>query len=191
MDGKESGMKWEYLSDEELDQMIKDIEAEPLCQAPEYLKPMILDKAKVYDRSGHKTSAGMQLFTYSVKIMAAAAAAVIVILTVPMMDKAQSLDDMEQSTQVELERMRDRATDREQAQLQDRTETINRVNARRAMEEELEALTRQGLRRSFFIGRWQEEPGEEEVEQNADDSGKERTDGVGNDILDWFHEIIK
>lgn len=157
-------MDREYLSDEELDQMIKDIEAEPLCQAPEYLKPMILDKAKAYDKSDYKVSAGMQLFIYSVKIMAAAAAAVIVILTVPAMDKAQSLDHIGQSAQAELERMRDRAADREQAQIQDRTETINRANARRAMEEKLDALTRQGFEGSFF---------------------------AENNILDWFHEIIK
>lgn len=157
-------MKWEYLSDEELDQMIKDIEAEPFCQAPEYLKPMILDKAKAYDRNGHKTSAGMQLFAYSVKIMAAAAAAVIAILTVPVMDKAQSLDYMEQSAQAELERVRDRAADRELAQIQDRTTTMNRVNAWRAMEEKRDALTREGFENSFF------------TEYN---------------ILDWFHEIIK
>ncbi|MDE6529864.1 MAG: hypothetical protein K2K96_03720 [Lachnospiraceae bacterium] len=179
-------MKWEYLSDEELDQLVKEIEAEPLCQAPEYLKPMILDKAKAYDRSGHKTSAGMQLFAYSVKIMAAAAAAVIVILTVPVMDKAQSLDYMEQSAQAELEQMRDRAADREQAQIQDRTENMNRVNVRRAREEELA-----GFRESFFTGRWREEPGEEEEGQNSDDSDKERSEDTGIDILDWFHEIIK
>lgn len=157
-------MEWEYLSDEELDQLVKEVEAKPLCQAPEYLKPMILDKAKAYDRSGHMMSAGTQLLTYSVKIMAAAAAAAIVILTVPVMDKAQSLDYMEQSVQAELERMRNRAADRELAQIQDRTDTINRVNARRSMEEKLDALTRQGFERSFF---------------------------AENNILDWFHEIIK
>lgn len=157
-------MERKYLSDEELDQMIKDIEAEPLHPAPEYLKNMILDKAKAYDRSGHMMSAGTQLLTYSVKIMAAAAAAAIVVLTVPVMDKAQSLDYMEQSAQAELERMRDRAADRELAQIQDRTETINRANARRAMEEKLDALTRQDPGRSFFS----------EI-----------------NILDWFHEIIK
>ncbi len=90
-------MEWEYLSDEELDQLVKEIEAEPLCQAPGYLKPMILDKAKAYDKNGYKVSAGMQLFIYSVKIIAAAAAAVIVILTVPTMDKAQAWSHMEQS----------------------------------------------------------------------------------------------
>lgn len=157
-------MKWEYLSDEELEQLMKDVEAKPLYQAPEYLKPMILDKVEAYDKSVHKMSAGMQLFIYSVKIMAAAAAAVIVILTVPVMDKAQSLDYMEQSAQTELERMRDRAADREQAQIQDRTEAMNRANMRHAMEEELDALTRQGFGGSFFSE---------------------------NNILDWFHEIIK
>ncbi|MDE6742874.1 MAG: hypothetical protein K2J95_03230 [Lachnospiraceae bacterium] len=158
-------MEWEYLSDEELEQLVKDVEAEPLHPAPEYLKNMILDKTEAYDKSGHKMSTGMQLFVYSVKIMAAAAAAVIVILTVPVMDKAQSLDYLEQSAQTELERMRNRAADREQAQIQDRTETMNRVNMRRTMEEELEALTRQGFGKSFFAAGWWNDPGEEAVQK--------------------------
>lgn len=153
-------MKWEYLSDEELEQLVKEVEVKPLHPAPEYLKSMILDKTEAYDKNGHKMSAGMQLFIYSIKIMAAAAAAIVVILTVPVMDKAQSLDYMEQSVQEELERMRDRAADREQAQIQDRTETLNRVNMRRAMEEELEALTRQVFGKSFFADGWQNDPEE-------------------------------
>lgn len=158
-------MKWEYLSDEELDQLVKDVEAESLHPAPEYLKTMILDKTEAYDKNIHKMSARMQLFIYSVKIMAAAAAAVIVILTVPVMDKAQSLDYMEQSAQEELERMRERTEDRELAQIQDRTGTINRVNMRRALEEELEALTRQGFGKSFFAAGWRNDPGEEAVQK--------------------------
>ncbi len=184
-------MEWEYLSDEELAQLVKEVEAKPLCQAPEYLKPMILDKAEAYDKSAQKPSAGMQLFIYSVKIMAAAAAAVIVILTVPVMDKAQSLDYMEQSAQSELERMRDIAADREQAQIRDIAAVMNRVNARRAMEEELDALTRQSFGRAFFNEGWREEPGEEESLQNTDAQDKERTDGAANGIIDWFHEMIK
>lgn len=174
-------MEWEYLSDEELDQLVKEIEAEPLCRAPEYLKPMILNKAKAYDRSGYKLSAGTQLFIYSIKIMAAAAAAMIVILTVPVMDKAQSLDYMEQSAQVEVERMRDRAADWEQAQLQDRIENMDRVNRRHAVEEELEALTRRGWGDLFFTrGR-----------QDFDGSEEEGTGGFGNGILEWFRETIQ
>lgn len=153
-------MEWKYLSDEELEQLVKDIEEKPLCPAPEYLKPMILNKVEAYDKSVHnKRSSGMQLFAYSVKIMAAAVAAAVVILTVPVMDKAQSLDHMEQSAQAELERMQDRAADREYAQQQDRIEDMGKIDARRATEEEREAYTARqvwGIR--FFFGGWGEQP---------------------------------
>lgn len=156
-------MEWEYLSDEELEKLVDDIEAKPLCRAPEYLESMILNKAKTYDRSVHRLSAGMQLFIYSVKIMAAAAAAITVILTVPMMDKTQSLDYMEQSVQEEMDRMQNRAADRERAHFRDREENMTRVNARRAMREDLERWTRRGWGDLFSLGGWLQQPGENEV----------------------------
>ncbi len=156
-------MEWEYLSDEELEKLVDDIEAKPLCRAPEYLESMILNKAKTYDRSAHRLSAGMQLFIYSVKIMAAAAAAITVILTVPMMDKTQSLDYMEQSVQEEMDRMQNRAADRERAHLRDREENMTRVNARRAMREDLERWTRRGWEELFSLGGLLQQPEENEV----------------------------
>lgn len=153
-------MKWEYLSDEELDQLVKDVEAEPLCPAPEYLKPMILEKAKAYDRRCHKTPARIRLFIYSAKIMAAAAAAVIVILTIPVMDKEQSIVYIEQSAQVELERIRDRMEERDSAEIQKRMENMDRVNARHAFEEGLEVL-KWWAAENAPVSRWREEPDEE------------------------------
>lgn len=134
-------MKREYLSDEELDRLVNAIEAKPLYPAPEYLKPMILKKARAYDRSVTKQPAGIRLFTYGMKIMAAAVAAAILLLTVPVMDKAQSLDYMEQSAQLELERIRERAAVRELAQIQHREESMERVSMRRAFAEDLAVFT--------------------------------------------------
>lgn len=153
-------MKWEYLSDEELDQLVKDVEAKPFCTAPEYLKPMILEKAKAYERSGYQTTARIRLLAYSVKIMAAAAAAVAVILAVPVPDKEQSIDYMERSVQAQQERMRDRREERNSAEIRNRTENRNRINARRAFEERLEVLTHWTAENSF-ADRWHEEPEEE------------------------------
>lgn len=156
-------MKWEYLSDEELEKLVNEIEEKPLCRAPEYLESMILNKAKTYDRNVHRLSAGMQLFIYGVKIMAAAAAAIAVILTVPMMDKAQSLDYMEQSVQEEMDRMQNRAADRELTHLRDREENMARVNARRAMREEMERWTQQDWGNIFSLGGLLQQPEENEV----------------------------
>lgn len=135
-------MEWEYLSDEELDHLVKDVEAGPLWPAPEYLKPMILEKAGSYDSNADKLSPEIRLFAYSVKIIAAAAAAVIMILTVPVMDKEQSLGYMEQSVQAELERTRDRLENRDPAQMQDRTQNRNRVSVLRDLEEKLTGFMR-------------------------------------------------
>lgn len=141
-DRKESDMEWDYLSDEELDRLVKDAEAGPLCPAPEYLKPMILEKAESYDRNAHKLPPEIRLLAYSVKIMAAAAAAVIMIFTVPVMDKEQSLGYMEQSVQEELERTRDRLENRNLSQMQDRMQNRNYVNALRDLEEKLTGFMR-------------------------------------------------
>lgn len=135
-------MEWEYLSDEELDQLVKEVEAGPLCPAPEYLKPMILEKAGSYDSNADKLPPEIRLFAYSIKIIAAAAAAVIMILTVPVMDKEQSLGYMEQSVQAELERTRDRLENRNLAQMQDRTQNRNRVSTLRDLEEKLTGFMR-------------------------------------------------
>lgn len=153
-------MNWKYLSDEELDRLVKDVEAEPFCTAPEYLEPMILEKAKEYERRSHKTPARIQLLAYSIKIMAAAAAAVAVILTLPVPDKEQALDYLERSAQTQQERMRDRMEEKSAAEIRNRTENRDRINARRDFEERLEALTRWNADGSF-TGRWRAEPEEE------------------------------
>lgn len=95
-----------YLSDEELEKMIAQIEQGPLVQAPEYLEKMILQKAeRIAVREsveivpirhamreggqplGRKTSKRGQLLAYSLKIVAAAAAAIALVITVPQMEQ--------------------------------------------------------------------------------------------------------
>lgn len=150
-------MNWEYLSDEELDRLMKEVEEDSFCTAPEYLEFMILEKAKSYERRSHKTPARIRLLTYSIKIMAAAAAAVAVILIVPVPDREQALDYLERTAQVQQERMRDRMEERTSAELRNRTENRDRINAWRDFEERLEALTRWTVENPFS-GRSREEP---------------------------------
>lgn len=100
----------QYLSEEALEKLIAEVENEPLLQAPDYLRPMILNQAKhqVFkdsveimpirntiresirkDQQIAKKQTGkekrVQLFAYSVKIVAAAAAAIAFIMIVPAM----------------------------------------------------------------------------------------------------------
>lgn len=98
----------QYLSEEALEKLIAEVENEPLLQAPDYLRPMILNQAKhqVFkdsveimpirntiresirkDQQTVKKQTGkekrVQLFAYSVKIVAAAAAAIAFIMIIP------------------------------------------------------------------------------------------------------------
>lgn len=100
----------QYLSEEALEKLIAEVENGPLLQAPDYLRPMILNQAKhqVFkdsveimpirntiresirkDQQTAKEQTGkekrVQLFAYSVKIVAAAAAAIAFIMIVPAM----------------------------------------------------------------------------------------------------------
>lgn len=100
----------QYLSEEALEKLIAEVENGPLLQAPDYLRPMILNQAKhqVFkdsveimpirntiresirkDQKTAKKQTGkekrVQLFAYSVKIVAAAAAAIAFIMIVPAM----------------------------------------------------------------------------------------------------------
>lgn len=94
-----------YLSDEELEKLITEMEQEPLVQAPEYLEKMILQKAEriavresveiVPIRHAMKErrkpipqepSKRGQLVSYSLKIAAAAAAAIALVIMVPEME---------------------------------------------------------------------------------------------------------
>ena len=65
-----------YLSEEELQQLIAETEEQMPYRAPDYLEQMILQKAKPVTASKNR-----QLFSYSLKIVAAAALALI--FTIP------------------------------------------------------------------------------------------------------------
>lgn len=67
-----------YLSEEELQQLIAETEEQMPYRAPDYLEQMILQKAKPVTASKNR-----QLFSYSLKIVAAAAAALALIFTIP------------------------------------------------------------------------------------------------------------
>ncbi|MCM1262932.1 MAG: hypothetical protein NC313_09435 [Butyrivibrio sp.] len=68
-----------YLSDEELQKLIADTESEPLLRPPKGFRDEILERI---DRK-RQYKKNMQLFSYSVKVIAATAAAVAVLLFVP------------------------------------------------------------------------------------------------------------
>lgn len=109
-----------YLSDEELEKMIAEMEHGPLVQAPEYLEKMILQKAERIAvresveivpirqamKEGRRTlpqepSKRGQLLSYSLKIVAAAAAAIALVIMVPEMESrtADSYQQQEQHMQ--------------------------------------------------------------------------------------------
>ena len=104
---------YDYFSDEELDSFIAQIEAEPLRQAPDYLKGMILDKAskmeanKIVPMASAKAHTPMtraaarrQLFDYGIKVCAGAAAAIAIMFVLPTVNNveqgAQQQNVMEQ-----------------------------------------------------------------------------------------------
>lgn len=69
----------EYLSDEALEQLIAEVEAQPLIHPPKGLKNEILQTIR--QKRKHRKDA--QLFLYSIKVVAASAAALVILLTVP------------------------------------------------------------------------------------------------------------
>lgn len=97
-------MKHQYLSDEELEKLIENIEEEPLYRAPDYLKPEILKRARQNRIRCRMQSKEIQLFTYSIKIVAAAAAALLMIMTIPVRSKDEVVEYQEQQRQAGLER---------------------------------------------------------------------------------------
>lgn len=69
----------EYLSDEELEKMIAEIEAQPLMHPPADFKNEIVHTI----RKKRKHRKDMQLFLYSLKVTAASAAAILILISVP------------------------------------------------------------------------------------------------------------
>ena len=87
----------EYLSDEELEALIRETEEGPMIKAPEYLEENILHKIEQQQKVTvykEKVSAKRKLLIYSMKVMAAAAAAIAFLIVVPTVEK-QSRPDME------------------------------------------------------------------------------------------------
>lgn len=93
--GKEETL--EYLSDEELEALIRETEESPGIKAPEYLEENIIHKIAQQQKrvvQKEKMSAQRRLFLYSMKVMAAAAAAIAFLIVVPAVEQ-QSRPDME------------------------------------------------------------------------------------------------
>ncbi len=86
--GKES-----YLTDEELERLISQVEQEPMLQAPSYLKDEILNSLSEQDEEMQQWQAkakpfncsqsGKQLWLYSVKVAIGAAAALLMLWITP------------------------------------------------------------------------------------------------------------
>lgn len=68
-----------YLSDEALEKLISETEAEPLLRPPKEFKNDIV--GQIYRKRKHMKN--VQLFSYSTKVIAAAAAAIAIVLFVP------------------------------------------------------------------------------------------------------------
>ena len=76
----------DYLSDEELRQLIQDTEAKELISAPSYLEERVLEgvareRKFLQQRKNRKVS--HRLFTYSLEVVIATAAAVAVMIVLP------------------------------------------------------------------------------------------------------------
>lgn len=73
----------EYLSDDELVQLIQEVEQGNMIPAPFYLKQEILHKVREEEARQAARSAKIQFITYSCKVALATAAAVAVLLLAP------------------------------------------------------------------------------------------------------------
>lgn len=73
----------EYLSDEELMQLINDVEEHEMLQAPFYMKHVILQRVREESVVRSERSAKIQFLTFSFKVALATAAAVAVLLLAP------------------------------------------------------------------------------------------------------------
>ena len=67
-----------YLTDDELEKLINDVEMHELLQCPSHVRQEVLEKTQV---SLWKKK--LQFYVYSVKVCAAAAAAIVILFTLP------------------------------------------------------------------------------------------------------------
>jgi len=73
----------EYLSDDELQRLIAEVEADGMLRAPSYLKAEIFSKLDSGAGRRKRASKGWRLFTYSAKVAFGAAAAIAMLWIVP------------------------------------------------------------------------------------------------------------
>ncbi len=86
-------LKEAYLTDEELERLIAQVEQEPMLQAPSYLKDEILNSLSEQDekmqqwqakvKSFNRSQSRKQLWLYSVKVAVGAAAALVMLWITP------------------------------------------------------------------------------------------------------------
>ena len=80
-------MSHEYLSDEELQKLISDVELNDIVQAPVHLQEKVLDAVNAADRAGNVAKTKKQKIIeyrlYSLKVALAVAAAIAVMFIVP------------------------------------------------------------------------------------------------------------
>lgn len=71
--------KMDYLTDDELEKLIADVETHGMLTAPSYLRDEVLKKTEVplYKKK-------LQFYAYSFKVCAAAAAAIVLMFSIPM-----------------------------------------------------------------------------------------------------------
>lgn len=70
--------KMNYLTDEELEKLIADVELHDMLTCPSYVGQEILEKTQVSLRKKK-----LQFYAYSFKVCAAAAAAIVLLFTIP------------------------------------------------------------------------------------------------------------
>ena len=93
-------MSHEYLSDEELQKLISDVELNDIVQAPVHLQKKVLDAVSAADRAGNVAKTKKQKIIeyrlYSLKVALAVAAAIAVMFIVPYVPVAyRDIDLME------------------------------------------------------------------------------------------------
>ena len=80
-------MSHEYLSDEELQKLIMDVELNDMTKAPANLQKKVLDAVDVADKAGNiaktKKQKIIEYRLYSLKVALAVAAAIVVMFIVP------------------------------------------------------------------------------------------------------------
>ena len=70
--------KMDYLTEEELEKLIEDVEMHGMLECPSYVRQEVLEKTRVSLRKRKQ-----QFYIYSLKVWAASAAAIVLLFTLP------------------------------------------------------------------------------------------------------------